>query len=121
MVRAHPRLNRNLTVAAFALSAISTVVVLFLLASAEPFERHGPNAPSVLWSILLWGMVGIGTWVVFLRLVILLLVPVAGLLYRRSGDTAASPPSGGPEATAGQVPGAEAPLGDPAPQRRAGP
>ena len=107
-MQAHPRLNRQLTVAAFALSAISTVVVLFLLASAEPFERHGPNAPSVLWSILLWGMVGIGTWVVLLRLVILLLVPVAGILYRRSGSGApADSPPGDPEADARQASGTE--------------
>lgn len=109
-MQAHPRLNRQLTVAAFALSAISTVVVLFLLASAEPFERHGPNAPSVLWSILLWGMVGIGTWVVLLRLVILLLVPVAGLLYRRSGsDAAASSPPDDSEAAASKTFGVGAP------------
>lgn len=87
-MRAHPRLNRQLTVAAFALSAVTTVVVLFLIASVEPFERH-ENAPSVMWSILLWGMVGIGTWVVLLRLIILALVPIAGIFYRRSGGDAA--------------------------------
>lgn len=83
----HPRLNRGLTVAGFALSAVGTIVVLFFLASTGPFERHGPNAPSVLWSIVLWGMVGIGTWVILLRLAVLLLVPVAALLYRRSAGS----------------------------------
>ncbi len=117
-MRAHPRLNRQLTVAAFALSAISTVVMLFLLASAEPFERHG-NAPSVMWSILLWAMVGIGTWVVILRLVILILVPIAGILYRKSeGDAAAAAgapdeavpgPSGEPPAEPPLTPGAASP------------
>ena len=112
-VRAHPRLNRQLTVVAFALSAVSTVVVLLLIASLEPFERH-ENAPSVWWSILLWAMVGIGTWVVLLRLIILLLVPIAGIIYRKSGEeTAPGPAASGNSAEAdggseGEVPaGAE--------------
>lgn len=104
---AHPRLSKQLTVAAFALSAVATVVLLFLIASIEPFERH-ENAPSVWWSILLWTMVGIGTWVVLLRLVILLLVPIAGILYRKSDGEAA----GGPTAEESPTEVPSAPGGD---------
>ena len=97
----HPRLNKRLMIAAFVLSAIGTVVVLFLLASTGPFEKHGPDAPTVLWSIVLWGMVGIGTWVVLLRLVVLILVPIAALVYRRTDAT----PAGSAPATESPTPG----------------
>ena len=97
-----PRLNKRLMIAAFVLSAVGTVVVLFLLASTGPFEKHGPNAPTVLWSIVLWGMVGIGTWVMLLRLVVLLLVPIAALVYRR---TDAAQPADSPPAEESPTPG----------------
>lgn len=110
-MRAHPRLNKQLMVAAFALSAVATVVVLFLIASIEPFERH-ENAPSVLWSILLWTMVGIGTWVVLLRLMILLLVPIAGIIYRKSdGETAGGSAAAEDSAEADGGPDGEVPAG----------
>ena len=118
----HPRLNKRLMIAAFVLSAVGTVVVLFLLASTGPFEKHGPNAPTVLWSIVLWGMVGIGTWVVLLRLVVLILVPIAALVYRRTDATPTGspadkePPAPGEGSTAG--PGSGPPGG---PRIEAGP
>jgi hypothetical protein len=83
------RLGRGLMVTAFVASAGGTVLLLLLLASAGPFDHQ--NAPPLLWSVVLWGMVGMAAFVILLRLVILGLVVLAGVFYagRRGAVVAA--------------------------------
>ena len=83
------RLGKGLTVAAFVISAAGTVLLLLLLASVGPFDHT--NAPPVLWSIVLWGMVGVAAFVILLRLIMLGLVALAGVFYvGRRGALAAA-------------------------------
>jgi hypothetical protein len=72
------RLSKGFTMAAFGVSAIGTVLLLLLLASVGPFDEH---APPLLWSVVLWAMVGLAAFVVVLRLVMLAFVALAGLVY----------------------------------------
>jgi hypothetical protein len=83
------RLGSGLMVTAFVASAAGTVLLLLLLASIGPFDHT--NAPSLAWSILLWGMVGVAAFVILLRLTMLALVALAGVFYvGRRGALAAA-------------------------------
>jgi hypothetical protein len=70
--------RRFITAAAFVLSAAGTVLLLALLAALGPFTDQ--TAPPLAWSIVLWGMVGVVTFVLMMRVVLLALVTLAGVM-----------------------------------------
>jgi hypothetical protein len=86
MTRKH---GRVLTAVAFALSAAGTVVLLAFLAVLGPFDHQA--APSLPWSIVLWGMVGLVAFVLVMRVVLFTLATLVGILAvgRRSALSAA--------------------------------
>lgn len=74
-----PGLGRKIFGAAFVLSVAGTAFLLVLLASLGPFDAQ--NAPSLGWSIVIWGMVGIVVFVILMRLVAIALTALAGLVF----------------------------------------
>jgi hypothetical protein len=81
--------RRSIVAAAFVLSAAGTVFLLALLAALGPFDHQA--APSLAGSIVLWGMVGVVTFVLLMRAVTVALVTLAGaLIAGRKGALAAA-------------------------------
>jgi len=83
------RHGRTLVAAAFTISAIGTAALLAFLAVLGPFGQEA--APPLIWSIVLWGMVGMVTFLLLARLVLFALATMVGLLAvgKRSGLAAA--------------------------------
>ena len=65
--------------AAFVLSVGGTAFLLGALATLGPFARQ--EAPSLGWTIVLWGMVGAVTFILMMRVVVIALTALAGLAW----------------------------------------
>jgi hypothetical protein len=74
-----PGLGRKITGAAFVLSVAGTAFLLVILASLGPFGEQA--TPSLAWSIVLWGMVGIVVFIITMRLAVIALTALAGLVW----------------------------------------
>ena len=74
-----PGLGRKITATAFVLSAAGTVFLLVALATLGPYANNG--APSFLWAVVLWGLVGIVTFILVMRVMVVALTAVAGLAW----------------------------------------
>ncbi len=74
-----PGFGRKIAGAAFVLSVAGTALLLMVLATLGPFGEQG--TPSVAWSIVLWGMVGIVVFILMMRLAVIALTALAGLVW----------------------------------------
>jgi hypothetical protein len=83
-----PGLGRKISGAAFVLSVAGTAFLLVVLASVGPFAQQ--PSPGLGWSIVLWGMVGIVTFVLMMRLVMLALTALAGMVWAAKNGAVAT-------------------------------
>ena len=72
-------LGRRISAAAFVLSAVGTGFLLVALATLGPYADKG--APSLLWAIVLWGLVGIVTFILAMRVCAIVLTALVGLAW----------------------------------------
>ena len=72
-------IGRKITGAAFVLSAVGTAFLLVALATLGPYAEKG--APSLLWAIVLWGLVGLVTFILVMRVMVIALTALAGLAW----------------------------------------
>jgi hypothetical protein len=83
-----PGFGRRIAGAAFVLSAVGTAFLLVILAGTGPFAQQ--PSPGIGWSIVLWGMVGIVTFVLMMRLVMIALTALAGMLWAAKNGAVAT-------------------------------
>ena len=72
-------LGRKISAAAFVLSAVGTGVLLVALAAVGPYADQG--APSLPWAVVLWGLVGLVTFILVMRVFVIVLTALAGLAW----------------------------------------
>ncbi len=82
-------LGRGISSVAFVLSATGTVFLLLALAMLGPYADR--EALSLPWAIVLWGLVGIVTFVLVMRVLVIALTALAGLAWgAKKGAVAAA-------------------------------
>lgn len=69
--------RKTLTGAAFALALAGTTTLLVALAALGPFGEQA--APSIAWSIVLWGMVGLIVFLLTMRVALMALTALLGV------------------------------------------